>query len=107
MKATTGVTTQDRTWYASGQPTTRKIQQIECILSGMVADYFELQANYTSLLLGHAQNIRSLIYVFIAITTIFIIAVAYLSTHAHRKVSTSHSASSKNSTHQKDVKQQH
>ena len=70
-------------------------------------DYFELQANYTSLLLGHAQNIRSLIYVFIATTTIFIIAVAYLSTHAHRKVSTSHLASSKNSTNQKDVKQQH
>jgi hypothetical protein len=45
-------------------------------------DYFELQANYTSLLLGHAQNIRSLTYVFIATTTIFIIAAAYLQ-HTH------------------------
>jgi len=52
-------------------------------------DYSELQANYTSLLLEHAQNIRSLIYVFIATTAIFIIAAAYLSTHAHRKVSRS------------------
>ena len=52
-------------------------------------DYSELQANYTSLLLEHTQNIRSLIYVFIATTTIFIIAAAYLSTHAHRKASRS------------------
>ena len=52
-------------------------------------DYSELQANYTSLLLEHEQNIRSLIYVFIATATIFIIAVAYLSTHAHRKASKS------------------
>ncbi|MDI6905607.1 MAG: hypothetical protein QMD13_09035 [Candidatus Bathyarchaeia archaeon] len=52
-------------------------------------DYSELQANYTSLLLEHTQNIRSLIYVFIATTTIFLIAAAYLSTHAHRKASRS------------------
>jgi len=52
-------------------------------------DYSALQANYTSLLLEHAQNIRSLIYVFIATTAIFIVAAAYLSTHAHRKVSRS------------------
>jgi len=52
-------------------------------------NYSELQANYTSLLLEHTQNIRSIIYVFIATTTIFIIAVAYLSTHAHRKGSRS------------------
>jgi len=50
-------------------------------------DYSELQANYTSLLLEHTQNIRSLIYVFIATTAIFIMAAAYLSTYAHRKVS--------------------
>jgi len=50
-------------------------------------DYSELQANYTSLLSEHAQNIRSLIYVFIATTTIFIIAAVYLSTHRHRRVS--------------------
>ena len=67
--------------------------------------YSELQANYTSLFLEHAQNIRSLTYVFIATTIIFIIAVAYLSTHAHRKVSTSYLTSSKNSAQQKDVKQ--
>ena len=53
-------------------------------------DYFELQTNYTSLVLEHTQNIQSLIYVFITTTTIFIIAAAYLSTHAHRKVSTSY-----------------
>jgi hypothetical protein len=70
-------------------------------------NYSELQANYTSLVLEHTQNIQSLIYVFITTTTIFIIAAAYLSTHAHRKVSTSYSTSSKNSTHQKDEKQQH
>jgi len=52
-------------------------------------DYSELQANYTSLLLEHTQNIRSLVYVFIATTTIFIIAALYLSTHAHRKASRS------------------
>jgi len=52
-------------------------------------NYSELQANYTSLLLEHTQNIRSIIYVFIATTTIFIIAAAYLSTHAHRKGSRS------------------
>ena len=52
-------------------------------------DYSELQANYTSLLSEHEQNIRSLTYVFIATTIIFMIAVAYLSTHAHRKVSRS------------------
>jgi len=52
-------------------------------------DYSELQANYTSLLLEHEQNIRSLIYVFIATATIFIIAALYLSTHAHRKASKS------------------
>ena len=52
-------------------------------------DYNELQTNYTSLLQEHAQNIHSLIYVFIATATIFIIAVAYLSTHAHRKASRS------------------
>ena len=52
-------------------------------------DYSELQTNYTSLLLEHAQNIRSLIYVFIATTAMFIIATAYLSTHAHRKGSRS------------------
>jgi hypothetical protein len=40
MKETTEVTTQDKTWYASRQPTTRKIQHIECILSGMVAGLF-------------------------------------------------------------------
>jgi len=68
-------------------------------------NYSELQANYTSLLLEHTQNIQSLIYVFITTTTIFIIAAAYLSTHAHRKVSTSYLTSSKNSTHQKDEKQ--
>jgi parallel beta-helix repeat protein len=50
-------------------------------------DYSELQTNYTSLLLEHTQNIRSLTYVFIATTIIFIIAAAYLSTHAHSKVS--------------------
>lgn len=50
-------------------------------------DYSELQTNYTSLLFEHTQNIRSLIYVFIATATIFIIAAAYLSTHAHRRVS--------------------
>jgi len=82
MKATTGVTTQDKTWYASRQPTTRKIQHIECILSEWLLDYFELQANYAFLLLGHAQNIRSLTYVFIATTTIFIMAAAYLQ-HTH------------------------
>ena len=49
-------------------------------------NYSELQANYTYLLLEHTQNIRSLIYVFIATATIFIIAAVYLSTHAHRKV---------------------
>ena len=70
-------------------------------------NYSELQANYTSLLLEHTQNIRSLTYAFIATTIIFTIAVVYLSTHAHRKVSTSHSTSSKNSTNQKDEKQQH
>jgi len=69
-------------------------------------NYSELQANYTSLLLEHTQNIQSLIYVFITTTTIFIIAAAYLSTHAHRKAPTSYSTSSKNSTHQKDEKQQ-
>ena len=52
-------------------------------------DYSELQTNYTSLLLEHTQNIRSLTYVFIATTIIFIIAAAYLSTHAHSKVSRS------------------
>jgi parallel beta-helix repeat protein len=50
-------------------------------------DYSELQTNYTSLLLEHTQNIRSLTYVFIATTIIFIVAAAYLSTHAHSKVS--------------------
>jgi parallel beta-helix repeat protein len=50
-------------------------------------NYSELQTNYTSLLLEHTQNIRSLTYVFIATTIIFIIAAAYLSTHAHSKVS--------------------
>jgi predicted nucleic acid-binding protein len=34
-----------------------------------------------------SQNIRSLTYVFIVTTTIFIIAAAYLSAHAHRKAS--------------------
>jgi len=48
-------------------------------------DYSELQGNHTSLLLEHTQNIRSLTYVFIATTAIFIIAAVYLSTHAHRK----------------------
>ena len=52
-------------------------------------DYSELQANYASLLLEHTQNIRNLTYVFIATTIIFIIAAAYLSTHAHSKVSRS------------------
>jgi parallel beta-helix repeat protein len=52
-------------------------------------NYSELQANYTSLLLEHTQNIQSLTYVFITTTTIFIIAAAYLSTHAHRKASRS------------------
>jgi parallel beta-helix repeat protein len=52
-------------------------------------DYSELQTNYTSLLLEHTQNIRSLTYVFIATTIILIIAAAYLSTHAHGKVSRS------------------
>ena len=56
-------------------------------LNATYQDNSELQANYTSLLLEHEQNIRSLIYVFIATTTIFIIAAAYLSTHAHRKAS--------------------
>jgi len=58
-------------------------------LNATYQDYSELQANYTSLLFEHAQNIRSLIYVFIATTTIFIIAALYLSTHAHRKASKS------------------
>jgi len=48
-------------------------------------EYYELQANHTSLLLEQAQNIRSLMYVFIATTTIFIAATVYLSTHAHKK----------------------
>jgi len=52
-------------------------------------NYSKLQANYTSLVLEHTQNIQSLIYVFITTTTIFIIAAAYLSTHAHRKGSRS------------------
>jgi predicted PurR-regulated permease PerM len=45
-------------------------------------DYSELQANYTSLLSEHEQNIRSLTYVFIATTTILIMAAAYLQ-HTH------------------------
>ena len=52
-------------------------------------DYSELEGNHTSLLLEYAQNIRSLTYVFIATTAIFIIAAVYLSTHAHRRVSRS------------------
>lgn len=44
----------------------------------------ELQGNHTSLLFEHAQSIRSLLYVFIATITIFIIATVYLSTHAHK-----------------------
>lgn len=49
------------------------------------ASYQELQGNHTTLLFEHAQNIRSLVYVLIATTTIFIIAAIYLSTHAHRR----------------------
>jgi hypothetical protein len=52
-------------------------------------DYYNQQGNDTSLALEQAQNIQNLTYVFIATTTIFIIAAAYLSTHAHRKVSRS------------------
>jgi len=48
-------------------------------------EYYELQANHTSLLLEQAQNIRNLLYTFIATTAIFIAAAVYLSTHAHRK----------------------
>ena len=48
-------------------------------------DYLELQGNHTSLLLEQTRNIRNLTYVFIATTTIFIIAAVYLSTHAHRR----------------------
>jgi len=47
-------------------------------------DYSELQRNHTSILLEQTQNIRNLTYVFIATTTIFIIAAVYISTHAHR-----------------------
>lgn len=70
-------------------------------------NYAKLQDSNAALLLEHAQNIRNLTYVFIVTTTFFIIVAFYLSTHAHRKVSTSHPASSKNSTDQKDEKQEH
>lgn len=50
-------------------------------------DYYNQQGNDTSLALEQAQNIQNLTYVFIAITAIFIIAAAYLSTYAHRKIS--------------------
>ena len=52
-------------------------------------DYLELQRNHTSILLEQTQNIRNLAYVFIATTTILIIAAVYLSTYAHRRVSKS------------------
>jgi len=70
-------------------------------------NYTKLQDSNAALLLEHAQNIRNLTYVFIVTTTFFIIVAFYLSTHAHRKISTSHPASSKNSTDQKDEKQEH
>ena len=70
-------------------------------------NYTKLQDSNAALLLEHAQNIRNLTYVFIVTTTFFIIVAFYLSTHAHRKVSTSLPASSKNSTEQKDEQQQH
>jgi len=54
-------------------------------LLGNYSQLLEGYENYTSLLLEHTQNIRSLTYVFIATTAIFIIAAVYLSTHAHRK----------------------
>ena len=54
-------------------------------LNTFYQDYSELQANYTSLLQEHEQNIRSLIYITIATATIFIVAAAYMSIHAHKK----------------------
>jgi hypothetical protein len=50
-------------------------------------DYHNQRGNDTSLALGQAQNIQNLTYVLIATTAIFVIAVAYLSTYAHRKIS--------------------
>jgi len=55
------------------------------VLLGNYSQLLEGYGNHTSLLLEHTQNIRSLTYVFIATTAIFIIAAVYLSTHAHRK----------------------
>ncbi len=54
-------------------------------LNTFYQDYSELQANYTALLQEHEQNIRSLIYITIATATIFIVAAAYMSIHAHKK----------------------
>ncbi|RLI41161.1 hypothetical protein DRO59_07615 [Candidatus Bathyarchaeota archaeon] len=55
-------------------------------LNTFYQDYSELQANYTALLQEHEQNIRSLIYITIATATIFIVAAAYMSIHAHKKL---------------------
>jgi parallel beta-helix repeat protein len=50
-------------------------------------DYYNQQGNDTSLASEQGQNIQNLTYVFMATTAIFIIAAAYLSTYAHRKIS--------------------
>jgi len=52
-------------------------------------EYYEQQRIQTYLLLEQVQNFRNLTYAFIATTAIFVVAVVYLSTHAHRKVSRS------------------
>jgi hypothetical protein len=48
-------------------------------------EYYEQQQINTYLLLEQVQNFRNLTYAFIATTAIFVMAVVYLSTHAHRK----------------------
>ena len=72
---------------ASHNSLSQAYQQLLQSHNRLNASYQELNRNYTSLLTQHTQNIQNLTYIITATTAIFIIAITYLSTQAHKKES--------------------